>query len=249
MAIVQTFHTGVSLNLWEECCLRSFVDHGHEVVLFSYDQLDLPPGARLLAADEIVPESERAAFFAMAPGQFGQFSDLFRYELLHARGGWWVDTDMLCPAPDLSEEEIVIGRKLSIKRRNRYRINGAVMRFPAGHALLEEATTFMRANADLIGSSWRSVAGPDLLTRLVPQYGIEAQETSLFYPNRGRCQLEFLRPREARRSCRGGFGLAQGPSLARALPGRRAAARSIAARWKLFGGSLREARRRRRSLS
>ena len=101
---------------------------------------------------------------------------------------------MLCLAPELSEDEIVIGRKLPIKRRYRYRINGAVVRFPAGHALLEEATTFMRANLDLIGSSWRSVAGPDLLTRLVPQYGTESQETALFYPIGGDASWNFCDP-------------------------------------------------------
>ena len=38
MTIVHSFHTGAPLNLWEQCCLRSFAIYGHEVVLFSYDQ-------------------------------------------------------------------------------------------------------------------------------------------------------------------------------------------------------------------
>ena len=194
MTFIQTFHTGEPLNLWERCCLRSFVDHGHEVVLFSYDQLDVPPGVQLLAAEEIVLESDRATFFALAPGQFGQFSDLFRYDLLRARGGWWVDTDVLCLSPVLPAEEIVIGLKKPLKHREPFRVNGAVMRFPAGHALLEEASTFLRANLDLVPSSWRSVAGPDLLTRLTPQYGIEPREISLFYPIGGRATWGFCDP-------------------------------------------------------
>lgn len=194
MAIVQSFHTGAPLNLWEQCCLRSFADHGHETILFSYDQIDVPPGIQLSPADQIIPESERASFFALAPGQFGQFSDLFRYELLRARGGWWVDTDVLCLSPILPSEEIVIGRKMPVKRGEPFRINGAVMRFPAGHALLKEAATFSRGNLYLIGSSWRSVVGPDVLTRLVPQYGIEPREISFFYPIGGRPSWDFCDP-------------------------------------------------------
>jgi hypothetical protein len=194
MTIVHSFHTGAPLNLWEQCCLRSFADHGHEVVLFSYDQLEVPRGIELSAAKHIISESRRDSFFAIAPGQYGQFSDLFRYELLHARGGWWIDTDMLCLSSVLPNEEVVIGQKKPIRRREPFRINGAAMRFPAGHALLKEASTVLNADLDLIGSSWRSIAGPDLLTKLVPQYGIEPREISLFYPIGGRASWNFCDP-------------------------------------------------------
>jgi hypothetical protein len=113
---------------------------------------------------------------------------------MHVRGGWWVDTDMLCLSPVLPGEDVVIGLKKSIKRREPFRINGAAMRFPTGHALLKEASTFLNANLSLIGSSWRSVAGPDLLTRLVPQYGIEPREISLFYPIAGPASWDFCDP-------------------------------------------------------
>ena len=119
---------------------------------------------------------------------------LFRYELLNARGGWWIDTDMLCLSPALPNEEVVIGLKKPIRRREPFRINGAAMRFPAGHALLKEASTILNADLDLIGSSWRSVAGPDLLTKLVPQYGIVPREISLFYPIGGRASWDFCDP-------------------------------------------------------
>jgi hypothetical protein len=184
MAIVHSFHTGRPLNLWEKCCLSSFVDHGHDTVLFSYDELEVPPGVRLLPAQEIVSERERASFFAVAPNQFGQFSDLFRYELLRRAGGWWVDTDVLCLSPVLPDEEVVIGRKKPVKGLGPFRINGAVMRFPAGHPLLEEASQFVRSNLHLLTSSSRSVMGPVLLTRLVPQYGIQPRKRSFFDPVR-----------------------------------------------------------------
>ena len=194
MTTVHSFHTGAPLNLWERCCLRSFADHGHEVVLFSYDQLDVPPGVELVRAEDIISESRRGSFFAIAPGQYGQFSDLFRYELLHARGGWWIDTDMLCLSDNLPSEEVVIGKKRPLRRDDSFRVNGAAMRFPAGHPLLKEASTVLNADINVISSSWRSIAGPDLLTRLVPEYGIAAREISLFYPIGGRASWDFCNP-------------------------------------------------------
>lgn len=222
MTIIYSFHTGAPLNLWERCCLRSFADHGHEIVLFSYDQLDVPPGVQLSNAGEIVSESDRAAFFAKAPGQFGQFSDLFRYELLRVRGGWWVDTDIVCLSPVLPDEEVVIGLKEPVKSHEPIRVNGAVMRFPAGHPLLEEASAFSRTNLELVGSSWRSVVGPDLT-------GTQARDRTAgdfaFLSDQRPRGMAVLRPREARRSCRHRLQLSLDPPLAGALSGCRAATR------------------------
>src|SRR5262245_48324194 len=77
MATVYSFHGGPPLNVWERCSLQSFADQGHEVVLFSYDRLDVPRGVRLESADSIVTIEERDKFFAVAPDRYSQFSDFF----------------------------------------------------------------------------------------------------------------------------------------------------------------------------
>ena len=56
---VYSFHAGPPLNLWERCSLQSFADHGHEMVLFSYDGLDVPHGVRLRSAADIISAEQR----------------------------------------------------------------------------------------------------------------------------------------------------------------------------------------------
>ena len=93
MTTSQSFWTGSSLSHSELMCLRSFIDLGHEVHLFSYsDNPSAPTGVKLIRAEEILPES--AYFEAPAPSGArspSAFSDLFRWTLLAQRGGWWID--------------------------------------------------------------------------------------------------------------------------------------------------------------
>ena len=67
---VYSFHGGPPLNVWERCSLQSFADHGHDIVLFSYDRLDVPRGVRLESAADIISLEERDKFFALAPGAY-----------------------------------------------------------------------------------------------------------------------------------------------------------------------------------
>jgi mannosyltransferase OCH1-like enzyme len=66
----------------------------------------------------------RDKFFALTPDQYSQFSDFFRYELLHQRGGWWIDMDVLCRPPMLPSQPVVVGETRPGK------LCGAIMRFP-----------------------------------------------------------------------------------------------------------------------
>lgn len=81
---VSTFWYGERLPPLAWACLRSFVEHGHRVRLYSYRPLDLPEGVTREDAATVLPED--AVFFfkkSIAP-----FADLFRYQLLHDQGGW-----------------------------------------------------------------------------------------------------------------------------------------------------------------
>ena len=62
-------------------------------------------------------------------GSLSIFSDWFRNELLFARGGYWVDLDVVCLKPLRFEDPIVIGK------RDCSKANPAVMRFPKGHEI------------------------------------------------------------------------------------------------------------------
>ena len=166
MADIASFHGGKPLNLWEWSCLRSFADHGHSVALYSYDRPLLPPGVHAADAADIVPRADFDGFIAASPGAYAQFSDLFRYELLFRRGGWWVDTDVLCLSRTLPDSDFFIARKKG------ERVNNAIMAFSPGHEFVAAALRFARKGAGKTRFSRRVFLGPDLVSRLVKERGL-----------------------------------------------------------------------------
>ena len=182
MATLFTFHDGPPLNLWEKCSLQSFADFGHELVLFSYSKLDVPSSIRLAPAGDIIPERKFSDFIALAPDQFAQFSDWFRYAMLYRHGNWWVDTDVVCCTPSLAEDAVVLGMA------GPDWLNAGVTKFPAGHPLLAEAVAHCESHWRDVGSSHRSLFGPILMTELVEKYKLRdtARDTAHFSPLRGR---------------------------------------------------------------
>jgi hypothetical protein len=76
----------------ERLCLASMIQAGHTVDVYSYDtDLDLPSGAILKDASEVVPRS-KVTFHRLGPSHF---TDIFRYEGLRRGFGTWVDMDVL----------------------------------------------------------------------------------------------------------------------------------------------------------
>jgi hypothetical protein len=177
--MVYSFHGGPPLNIWERCCLQSFADYGHETVLFSYDRLDVPRGVQLESAADIISIEQRDRFFAAAPELYSQFSDFFRYEVLHRHGGWWVDTDVLCRSSHLPTEPVVVGETQPGK------IGTAIMRFPAEHPIMREARDYCISHQSLVASSHRQLLGPMLMTDLISRSPVQLSGVDLFYPVRG----------------------------------------------------------------
>ena len=167
MADIASFHGGKPLNLWEWSCLQSFADHGHSIALYSYDRPLLPPGVQAADAADIVPRADFDGFIAASPGAYAQFSDLFRYELLFHRGGWWVDTDVLCLSRALPDPGFFIARMKTDER-----INNAIMAFSPGHEFVAAALRLARKGAGKTRFSRRVFLGPDLVSRLVKERGL-----------------------------------------------------------------------------
>jgi hypothetical protein len=180
MAQVSSFHTGRPLNLWERCSLQSFADHGHQITLYAYELIDAPPGITLVDASTIISEKERQSFFAIAPGAFALFSDLFRYELLARHGGWWVDTDVVCLSPTLPNEPLFIGRFGK-------HIPNAIMAAPAGHPILLDAVAYCRQTMHLVPSATRFIWGLSKIPGLAERYNLfSGLDVSFLFPIRGR---------------------------------------------------------------
>jgi hypothetical protein len=176
MTEIYSFHTGRPLNLWERCSLQSFVDHGHRVSLYAYGVLEAPKGVDVLSASEIVPDSVRDEFFRRCPACVVQFSDFFRYELLAHRGGWWVDTDVLCLARDMPSDEVWIARR-------RKRVFVGIMRFPVAHPLMQAAAREAKRRLYELANAPRTAIGPDLMTALLDagEYNIRVHDGQSCY--------------------------------------------------------------------
>jgi mannosyltransferase OCH1-like enzyme len=106
MTEVNSFWHGAELTVLEVLCISSFLKNGVTYNLYAYElPANLPKGVVLKDANEIV---DRSRMFTYQAGTFNLgsvagFANLFRYSLIHERGGWWADTDV-CYVNGLSEE-------------------------------------------------------------------------------------------------------------------------------------------------
>ena len=171
--------------------MKSFIDHGHCFHLYSYESFELPQGVERREAREILPEARAfSQSGGMGSGGFGGFSDLFRYRLLLDRGGWWVDTDVVCLAREIAEPDIFFGWQ------DEQVINGAILRFPAGHPLVE--SLYREAEAKGETFEWGAI-GPNLLTATIRggTFASHATPAALAYPIRWQDALHPLLPPRA----------------------------------------------------
>jgi mannosyltransferase OCH1-like enzyme len=157
---LQTFWHGQFMGAYQLLCLKSFVDRGHRVEVFSYETAaTLPQWLTVRDAEEILPREQILHPLPHA-GQFAIHADLFRYALLHKCGGWWIDPDVMLMSPDLPAADIFLAA------HNEFGVvPTAVLKFSKGHAVMAQAA----AKAAAFGSAhetW-SGAGSPLLTSLL----------------------------------------------------------------------------------
>ncbi len=95
----------------ERLCMESFVRCGHEFHLFMYDPVaDLPPGVVVRDAASILsPARVFRNRLGKGKGSYAGFADVFRYQMLHDLGGWWVDMDLFCLKPFAFDAPYVFG--------------------------------------------------------------------------------------------------------------------------------------------
>ena len=129
--LIQALWIGDELPELVQISIRSFTEKGHPYHLYTYRSFpDLPPGCVLKDANEILPE--KYVFRRRADGSVASFSDWFRFELLNKKGGYYVDTDIVCLKPfDL--DEYFIGAVQGGRHAPARTLNGAVLRTKPGN--------------------------------------------------------------------------------------------------------------------
>jgi hypothetical protein len=186
----QSFWFGDVVPVYQRLAMKSFLDHGHQYVLYAYKTLDVPAGVILRDASEILPES--SVFFygeraGVGRGSVAGFANLFRYHMLYRLGGWWVDADVICLSGSVPASDTFIGWEYANL------IGNAILALPAGHALARD----LRDTAEAAGSDvqW-GATGPNLLTRLVRERGLLdlVQPRDFAYPVQSMDALHLLIP-------------------------------------------------------
>lgn len=186
----QSFWFGDQLPLYQHLAMKSFVDYGHEYVLYAYKTFDVPAGVALRDANDILPQS-RVFFYGesagVVRGSVAAFSNLFRYHLLHRAGNWWVDADVVCLSDTIPSAQIFMGWEYDDL------IGNAILKFPERHGFVQE----LRDSAERAGSdlAW-GATGPNLLTRLATERNLLnlASPQPLAYPVQSMDAIHLLIP-------------------------------------------------------
>ena len=99
--------------MMERLSLASFLANGHPYHLFVYENVKhVPAGAIIEDANAVLPAS--MIFKYKDVDSYAGFSNYFRYKLLLERGGWWVDTDMVCLRPfDFVDDDYVFASEIT----------------------------------------------------------------------------------------------------------------------------------------
>src|ERR1043166_3453429 len=104
--VIQGLWIGPELSVMEQLSIASFLQNGHEYHLYVYDAVkNVPPRAVIRNANEILPTPR--VFQYKHQASCAGFANFLRYKLLLERGGWWVDTDVVCLKPfDFADEYV-----------------------------------------------------------------------------------------------------------------------------------------------
>lgn len=214
---VGTLWIGGALSWMEQLCLKSFVDQGQRITLFSYHDIPNVPdgvirrdGREILDTDNFLKYEKKDSF--------ALFADLFRIHMIRACPGMiWVDTDIYCHRPMDYDSDYVMGFELPGENR----VNNAVLGLPADSAILADILAFMsdlhaipaflkpalRAEYAAAASAgcpvhvsrqpW-GVWGPMMITHFVHKHGLAGQVQPLdaFYPVTFPDRIRFLRGAE-----------------------------------------------------
>lgn len=171
---------GNRLSEMERLAITSFLRQGHEFHLYTYSRPEgVPDGTVLLDANDVLPASK--IFKHRESGSYATFSNEFRWELLHERGGWWVDMDIVCLKPFEFPGEYVFAGEWE---QNRMQANNCVMRAPPRSPMIAYALDRCR-NADAASLPW-ATTGVDLLVHAIERFEMSefVQDYTVFCPVR-----------------------------------------------------------------
>jgi hypothetical protein len=167
MTMIQGLWIGPSLSTMERMCINSFIKNGFEFVLYTYAPIENTPyNATLRDANDILPETMIPHFnYRGRPNNGVAFSDVFRFKLLHDRGGIWVDLDVACLRPFRLTHEYCFQTWPGTEA-----VGTCFLAAPRGSQLMQACYSQALEYADQL-PEWGTL-GFDLLARLLKEHGL-----------------------------------------------------------------------------
>jgi hypothetical protein len=173
-------YVGSGLAPHLQACLRSWVDYGHSIDVYTYDKnLPLPPGVTRRDAGEIIASSRVYTYQSgMGKGSVSAFSNEFRYRVCHSRQVIWVDTDVLCLSGQWPEREYQFAWQSS----DQTECNIAVFGAPSDSQLVQASLERIAA-VDVTHAEFGQL-GPVPFTETLRALGLESYAAPYtdFYP-------------------------------------------------------------------
>ena len=165
--IIQGLWIGAELSVMEQLSIASFLRNKHQYHLYTYAELEnVPAGTVIRDANEILPASQ--IFQYKDRPSYAGFSNFFRYKLLLERGGWWVDSDLVCLRPFDFSEEYVFSSELNAGREI---VNCGAIKAPQGSEAMAYAWRVCQAKQpDQL--AWGET-GPRLMSEVVKKYRLD----------------------------------------------------------------------------
>ncbi|MFN3971062.1 MAG: hypothetical protein ACK4L4_06780 [Gemmobacter sp.] len=212
---VGTLWIGGALSWLEQLCLKSFVDAGQRITLFSYHDIPNVPDGVIRRDGREVLETDNFLKYEKKDS-FALFADLFRIHMLRACPGMiWVDTDVYCHRPMDYDSDVVMGFELPGGER----VNNAVLGLPPDHPMLAAMLDFTadpfaippflrraqrqeyreaaaRGTPVHVSQQAWGTWGPMMVTHFAGACGVldQVQPLDAFYPVMFPDRLIFLRP-------------------------------------------------------
>lgn len=169
---------GSELSVMERLSIASFLAQGHEYHLYVYEDVKhLPDGTLIKDGNEILPSS--MIFQYPDFKSYAGFSNFFRYKLLSEKGGWWVDTDMVCLQPFDFADAYVFSSEMSDGQDV---ITSGAIKAPAGSKVMSYAWNVCQRKS-IENLTWGET-GPRLMDEAVRRFSLQkfTRPSSVFCP-------------------------------------------------------------------
>lgn len=167
--IIQSLWIGPSLSKLEQLSMKSFLDNGHIYHLYTYDKVEgIPDGIEVKDGNEILDKSE---IFRYKNGSISAFSNLFRFVLLFKKGGYWVDTDLVCLKKLPFKEEDIILVSEPFKNYKNSTPTSSLLKIPKNHIIgLQGIKILKEFKKAILDGRFGWGAGPQTVKLLVNHY-------------------------------------------------------------------------------